>query len=298
MTNYSRLKGIACILLSALGFALMNLSIPLSGDLPTVQKMFFRNLVAIGIALFTLWESKKKTPHTKIKNVPWCILFLRSILGTLGMGLNFYTLDRLLLADASVLNKLAPFATLIFSAIFLKEKMARPHLYALALAFLGVLLISKPTGAAASLFPYLTGVVGGLCAGGAYTTVRYLNQLGVEPSLTVLFFSAFSCLACVPFMLFTYTPMPLRSLLMLLGTGLAASVGQFGVTYAYRFAPASEISIFDYSSIIFSGLLGFIFLQQVPDGGSFLGYLFIFLGAVLTFLYNRRQARRARQEEV
>ena len=101
---------------SAFSFALMMTFVHLAGDLPTFQKAFFRNAVAMLFALAVLLKdpSMFKAPKRSYK-----YLFLRSAAGTIGLVCNFYAIDRLVLADASILNKMSPFFTLIFSAIFL-----------------------------------------------------------------------------------------------------------------------------------------------------------------------------------
>ena len=75
----------------------------------------------------------------------------------------------------------------------------------------------------------------------------------------------------------------------LLGAGLAATGGQFGITAAYCYAPAKEISVYDYSQILFSALLGFLVFGQLPDGYSLLGYVIIIAVAILMFLYNTQR---------
>ena len=75
----------------------------------------------------------------------------------------------------------------------------------------------------------------------------------------------------------------------LLLAGLAASGGQFSITAAYCNAPAREISVYDYSQIIFSALLGFLLFSQMPDFLSVIGYLTICVMAVVMFLYNNRK---------
>lgn len=290
----TRTKGVLCILLSGLGFATMNLLIPLAGSLPTIQKMFFRNLVAMGVALWIVYQQHRQQPLKEIKQpklIPWKILICRVLLGTLGIFCNYYALDHLLISDASVLNKIAPFATLIFSAVFLKESLTKTHLAALGLALIGVLFVTKPSLSSPHLLAYAVGILGGIFAGGAYTCVRSLTQKGVSSPIIILAFSCFSCLVCIPWLLIHGVPMSWQSGLALLGVGLAASVGQLGITYAYQFAPASEISIFDYSAIVFTGILGMVFLNQIPDIYSVLGYVIIFSGALITFLYNRYQMR-------
>lgn len=290
-----RHKGILLILMSSLGFSVMNLFVPLAGDLPAIQKSFFRNILAALVAIIVLLIQHRKEPKKELTQpgkLPWGTLILRSTLGTIGMIANYYTLDHLLIADASVLNKISPFATLIFSAIFLGERLDRSHLYALAFAFVGVLFVVKPTLASTAIFPYLVGLVGGICAGAAYTTVRQLNLLGVDGSFTIAFFSAFSSLVSLPYILVEGEAMTGYQVFILLMASLGAVFGQYGMTFAYKYAPASEISIFDYSGIVFTGILGFLFLNQVPDWLSLVGYAFIFLGALLNFLYNRHLARK------
>ena len=104
--------------------------------------------------------------------------------------------------------------------------------------------------------------------------------------MIVLFFSAFSCLTMLPFLIFDFHPMSLYQLIMLLCAGLAASGGQFSITAAYCNAPAREISVYDYSQIIFATLLGIIFFGELTDIYSFIGYAIIILMAVAMFIYN------------
>ena len=83
--------------------------------------------------------------------------------------------------------------------------------------------------------------------------------------------------------------MTLVQLLMLLLAGTAAAGGQFAITRAYIYAPAKQISVYDYSQIVFSAILGFIIFGQIPDGFSFLGYFIIIAMAVWMFIYNKRE---------
>ena len=99
----------------------------------------------------------------------------------------------------------------------------------------------------------------------------------------------------LPFLVFDFHPMEWWQLLMLLGAGLAATGGQFSITSAYSNAPAREISVYDYSQIIFATLLGFIFLGEMPDIYSFIGYIIICSMAVLMFFYNKRRDARLSQ---
>ena len=107
--------------------------------------------------------------------------------------------------------------------------------------------------------------------------------------MIVFFFSTFSMLACVPYLIVDFHPITGQQLVFLLLTGLAAAGGQFGVTAAYTYAPASEISVYDYTQIMFSAILGLLFFGQLPDFLSFAGYCIIVIAGICMFLYNRRR---------
>ena len=280
MTN--KQKGILFILISASSFALMNLFVQLAGDINPIQKSFFRNLISFLFAASVLMKSGDFS--YKKENLKY--LILRSALGTIGILCNYYALGHLLLSDASMLNKLSPFVVLICSYIFLKEKINKVQVASIITAFIGSLFIIRPGFSLTDMLPALIGLLGAIAAGGAYTTVRYLGLRGERGPFIVFFFSAFSCIAVLPYIILNFEPMTLKQLCMLLLAGLAASGGQFGVTYAYKYAPAREISIYDYTQVIFAAILGFIVFGQLPDGLSFIGYTIICGVSVLMYIYN------------
>lgn len=279
-------KGILYIILSAFCFAVMNTMVRLSGDLPSVQKSFFRNLIAFIFALAILFKNKTGFSMQK-GSLKYFIL--RSVFGTIGILCNFYAVDHLVLSDASMLNKMSPFFALLFSWIILGERLSWKQAAIVLTAFIGSLFVIKPTFVNMDLLPALIGLCGGICAGIAYTMVRILGQRGEKGPFIVCFFSGFSCLVTLPYLLFCYAPMTWQQILILLGAGLAAAGGQFSITAAYVYAPAKEISVYDYSQIIFSAMIGYVLFHQVPDQYSILGYVIIISMAAAMFFLNRRQ---------
>ena len=191
-----RTKGILCIIASAFCFSLMNMFVRLAGDLPTPQKAFFRNAVALLFAIVILVKSGEGF-HIGKGNFKY--LFLRSFAGTVGIFGNFYAVDHLAQSDASMLNKMSPFCVIVFSYFILKEKLTHWQVLAVVTAFVGSLFVIKPTFANLELIPSLLGLMGGIGAGFAYTQVRILGLRGVKSPTIVAFFSGFSCLAALPF---------------------------------------------------------------------------------------------------
>ena len=274
----SKSKGILFIILAALSFALMNTCVRLAGDINTFEKAFFRNFVA---ALITGVIMLRQHVPTKLSRESRRLVLGRVILGTLGLVCNFYAVSRINLADANMLNKMSPFFAVVFSALLLKEKMSLRQLLIVLGAFAASLLIIKPSPANLQLFPSLVGALGGVAAGAAYTCLRGATTHGTPRTLVVFCFSAFSTLAMLPLALLNFTmPSPVQ-LLWLLLCGVFGACGQFSITAAYTFAPAREISVYDYSQIIFSALLGFFSFDQIPDALSFLGYTIIILLALI-----------------
>ncbi len=280
-------KAIECIVASALFFALMNMFVSLSGDVPTIQKTFFRNFFALIIASGAM--IKNKCPLMPPKGARLDLL-LRAAFGFAGMLGNFYALSRLTVSDASMLNKMSPFFAIIFSAILLGERADKVQWSIVVAAFLGALLVIKPSFRNAELAASCAGFLGGVCAGAAYTFVRKVTRKGVKGYYVVFFFSAFSTLAAFPFVVFGYSPMSLEQWLCLIAAGICASGGQFTITAAYSFAPAREVSIYDYSQIIFAALLGFFVMGQIPDWLSVAGYTVIIAAAFAMFRYNNRES--------
>ena len=278
-------RGIICIILSSLSFAFMNMFLKMAGDLPSIEKSFFRNLIAALLAFIMLMRSNTRF-HLQKRNL--YLFILRSLTGTLGIFCNFYAVDHLLLSDASSLNKLSPFFVIVFSYFVLKEKITLPQLSCVVAAFIGSMFIVKPSFASDSLTASVIGFLGGMFAGFAYTCVRKVGNRGEQGPMIVFFFSTFSMLACIPFMIADFQPISGTQLIFLLLTGVAAAGGQFGITAAYTYAPGREISVYDYTQIMFSAVLGFFFFGQIPDGWSFLGYIVIIAAGVTMFFYNRK----------
>nr|WP_312984461.1 DMT family transporter [Clostridioides sp.] len=278
-----RVKGIIFITASALGFALMSAFVKLAGDLPNFQKVFFRNLVSATVALYLIVKHKGSMTGKKENRK---ILIYRSIFGTLGVIFSFYAIDNLVLSDANMINKLSPFLVIILSALFLKEKINAKQITSLIVAFIGSLFIIKPTFSI-DLVPYIVAILGALFAGAAYTCLRVLRDRE-EYYTIVFFFSVFSLVTTFPAFIFVYKSMTLLQLIYLLLAGVFASLGQFGITLAYKYAPAEEISIFDYTNIIFSAILSIVLFNQFPDYLSVIGYIIVFIASFYMFLYNKK----------
>ena len=204
--SQKRKKGIVCLIISAFSFAVMSMFISLAGDMPVFQKALFRNLVALALSIVLLIRSKEKF-RIKKGSIPG--LLARAGFGTFALVCNFYAVTKINIADAMILNKLSPFFAVIASIIILKEVANVRQWLAIVIALIGSLFVVKPeflfanqgTYDSSHLFPALVGIAGGITAGIAYTFLRKLSLRGERGIVIVAFFSAFSCLSVIPFII-------------------------------------------------------------------------------------------------
>ncbi len=138
----SRRKGILFILMAAFFFSMMSIFVRLSGDVPTMQKAFFRNIVAAVVAVVILLRSEERVSLHRQDVFP---LLMRCVFGTAGILANFWAVDHLGIADANMLNKLSPFFAILMSIFILGEKPNRIEWLSVLFAFIGAAFVAKPS---------------------------------------------------------------------------------------------------------------------------------------------------------
>ncbi|MFD3158449.1 DMT family transporter [Haloimpatiens sp. FM7330] len=271
------------MILSAFSFALMSLFVKIAGDIPMFERIFYTNVISL-IGTFFIIRKKKKRLFGMKENQKY--LFFRCLFGYLALVTNFYAINNLYLADSAMLNKLSPFFVSIFAYIFLKEKMTKLQNSLLIVVFIGAIFIIKPEFGFGML-PALSGVVSALFSGAAYTLLRFLGDK--EDYSTILFyFSVISIIGSFPIMIMNYHKLTYGQIVLVIAMGLFWLGGQVFMTLAYKYAPAGEISIYNYSNIIFSAILGYFMWKEVPDLLSFIGGFLIILCGVINFIHSRK----------
>jgi len=277
-------KGILYISLSAFFFSLMAVAVKATPNIPVVEKIFFRNMIGLVPILINAYQSKTSLKPNNTK-----LILLRSTFGLLGIFAYYTALSLLSLSDAVIMNKLSPFFVLVFSAIFLKEKIKNKQVYALILAVIGALFVIKPSFDL-TVIPALIGLSSAILAGAAYTTVRKLSESD-QPIVIVFYFSLITTLVTIPVMIITkdfIIPTSTEVLLLIL-IGLAAVTAQIFMTSAYRYAPAGELAIYTYSNIVFSIIFSIIIWSDFPDIYSLIGALLIVSGGYINYKVKKKK---------
>ena len=270
--------------------------------IPAIQKALFRNLVAAALAWVAFRRGSrggKGAPRAACALPPGlrvrADLALRAVFGTCGIFANFYALSHIPVGDAMALNKTAPFFTLLLSWALMGERMTLKQALCVAGAFAGALLVVRPGRMDALSLPAAIGLASGLCAGAAYAFLHRLGRAGADGAFIILFFSVCSCAACIPFIACDWHPMNGMQTAVLMAAGASAAAGQFGITWAYRFAEPRQIAVYDYTGIVFAAALGFIAFGQTPDPTGASGLLIIIGMGVA--LHLRRKTAPGRSEK-
>lgn len=290
MNNHK--KAVGYILLSALAFSFMQVFVKLSGpDIPLFEKIFMRNLLIFFGMLFIIKKRGKKIEVPKKSRLP---LLLRCMAGYMGVSCYFYATQRMLLGDANAIHQSSPIFVVLFSALIMKEELTKDKLLAVILGFVGVLFIVKPSFNS-SAFPAFVGLCGSLGSALAYVFINSLRG-DVEGEVIILAFAGFSSLVSLPFLIGDFVMPQGWTLVFLLGIGLFGGLGQYFVTSGYSLARAGEISVYGYTGIIFSGIIGILLFNERPDILSFLGMGIIILSGYLLFKVNLNKKARVLEE--
>lgn len=278
------LKGLLYMLGSTLSFALMSAAVKAIPEVPLGEKVFTRNLISL---LFAFLVIKKTKASLFGKRENQLFLLSRSLFGLCGVCCIFYAITHLSLADSAIFMRLSPIYVTIFAWLFLKDKIAKWQYLSLFFGFAGSLCIIKPE-LSLDIVPTLFGMAAPICAGAAYTLVSFLRDKE-EPATIVFYFSCISVIFMIPLLFITPHIPSQRELIFLLLTGATAAIGQIFLTHAYRLQKASEVSIYFYTGIVFSAVLGYLFWDEIPDTATSIGALSIFVSGLLTYTHREKK---------
>jgi drug/metabolite transporter (DMT)-like permease len=276
-------EGVILMLLSAFLFSAMQIAIKESSlSVPLMEQVFFRNIVSLFIS-FVIITKQKGGYFGAWKHQP--LLFMRSSFGFAGLIAMFYASANANQGDVTTLMKLSPFLIALWAAIFLKEPIKKPVVIALLLAFAGAVFVANPAWTS-NLLPLFMALACALFSSVSYTLLAYFKNK-VDGMTIIFHFSAFCVLATIPFIYDKFViPDPVTFFQLVL-IGVLGGFGQITLTYSYRMAPAAEISIYNYSGIVFSILLGYVFLGEVLSWNSYVGIALVLAGSFVVYRFQR-----------
>jgi len=213
---------------------------------------------------------------------------VRSLSASGAQLLFFRSLAGLPLLDASLLSNSSPLFIPLIVFVWLRKPVRRAVAAGLVIGLVGIVLVIHPNPTTfedpASLVALGSGL---LSAIGLVTTNRLADS---EPPYRILFYNfGISTLALLPYAALTWRPLPLEQFGLLLLIGVFFAGTQYCIIMAYRYANASELSPFNYSVVIFSGLLGWLFFGNTPGIGAVVGTVLIIAGGIASIEFGHRE---------
>lgn len=273
------------MVMAALSFAFMQVVVKLSAlRVGTMQQVFCRNLISMFIAALIIKRRGCSFHIVKEARAP---LMWRSACGFIGVVMLFYATRNAKQADVSLMSHTSAVWVALFARLILKEKIPKVQIPIIVLCLMGTFIVvqaSFESNYKYMILALLTAVASGV----AYTMIAYCRNK-VDPYMIIFHFSAFSTLAAGILMIPSFVMPTLKELGMLALIGIFGAGGQIGVTFAYQKASASEVSIYDYSGIIHSALLGYLILGEELTMSTVMGMVFIIGGALWSYIWNRRE---------
>lgn len=292
--------GIALKLCAVMLFIVMSSLIKAASEhVPTGEAVFFRSLLAIPVIL--LWLMLRRELSTGLRARAPVEHFWRGLIGTGGMGLSFAGLGLLPLPEVTALGYAAPLLTVVFAAMFLNEKVGLFRIGTVALGLAGVTIIlaprltalSGPTVQTSQAVGAMLVLTGAICAALAQIYIR--KMVATEKTSAIVFYfsvtSTALSLLTIPFGWFipeaAWVVPAGRELAFLVLAGLFGGLGQIFLTSAYRFADASVVAPFDYASMIFALIIGYVFFDEVPTQPMLTGAGLVILAGIIIILRER-----------
>ncbi|MGP1411862.1 MAG: DMT family transporter [Peptoanaerobacter stomatis] len=268
-------KAIFFIILSSFWFSVMQVCVKFSGkNIPLMEQIFFRNLITFFITFFVIFK-KKESFFGKRENRKY--LFLRAFFGYTGVCCFFYATNHMTLSDASILQKSSPIYITIFSAILARKALDRNKTLCVIIAFIGAMFVVRPQFDSQT-FPALIAMLSAILTAISHMALSYANKFE-KPYTIVFFFSLFSTVCSFPFVVMNFVMPNIYEILLLIGIGVFAGLGQTCLTMGYRYSPASKVSIYTYTSVIFAAILSIIFFNQNIGLYSFIGIVLVFISS-------------------
>jgi drug/metabolite transporter (DMT)-like permease len=297
------LHAIALKVLSALLFAVMSALVRFLGEnYPVGQIVFFRSAFAIlPVALIYAWRHELAAAVRTTRPLGHAG---RGLISIGGMFCNFSALARLPIVDATAISFVSPLITVALSAIFLKEYVRIFRWSAVIIGFIGILVMLAPNfdpglhaAAAGTTLGFVFAIGGAFCNSGSVIQTRRLTETETTSSI-VFYFSLICALAGLATWPFGWLSPTWPELMALLTVGLCGGLAHILLTESYRLAPASLVAPFDYTSMIWAFLLGYVFFDELPTVYVFIGAAII-AAAGLLVIWRERQLglQRARGAE-
>ena len=273
---------------AALFFSLMSLLVKAAGQtIPSMELVLARGVVSLVLSYWLVLRAGV-SPWGNRKG----LLTLRGILGFCALSAFYFSLTRLPIAEATVLQYLSPLFTVFLAALFIGERLTRAVLLPTMICLIGVILVARPAfifgGMAGELDPVAVAVAlfGAIMAAAAYVTVRQASRTE-HPLVIVFYFPLISTPAAIPFVISDFVWPHGWEWMLLLGVGVTTQIAQVYLTRGLALEPAGRAMTISYVQILFAAAWGALFFAEIPGLLSLAGSALVIGGTLYIALRGR-----------
>ena len=272
---------------SAFFFCLMTIFVKIaSEEFETIQIFFMRGIITL---LITYYILKRKKIYVWGKNQK--ILIARGVVGSFALLFVYESLNRLTLAQATVIQYLYPIFIAILASFLLKETLNKNIILSAILGLVGVFWILN--------FPFMNSeivfdigsigiaVTGSILTALAYVLVRLASTYNESPYVIMFYFPLFTVIMAVPFIYQSWSKPTLYYWMVLVIIGVCTQLGQWFLTFGYKLLPASKVAPISYAQVPFAVISGFLFFEEGIYLNFIVGSIIIFIGIYI--LINKKQ---------
>ncbi|QDC07912.1 DMT family transporter [Oceanicola sp. D3] len=259
------LVGISLTLSAIFMFTIMGALVKAADGIPVGQTVFFRAGCALPVIVLWLWIRGDMPSGLKVKSVRSHAI--RAIAGSAAMGLGFLGLRYLPLPEVTALRFVTPILIVIFAALLLKERVRLLRISAVAVGLVGVLIIMWPrltlSGGEREFIGTVMVLSSAILASLAQIFVKAMASKESTAAIVFYFSGTATLLSLLTIPWGWVWPSP-QEWLLLVGAGLIGGAGQILVTSSYRFADASLLAPYTYSSMIWALVIGYFVFNELP----------------------------------
>lgn len=279
--SVNSIKGVGLSLAGYFLIALMSVCVKMLTHLPITTLVFMQFFIGFLLTLPKIFLYGKSS----IKTSQPALMIIRALTGMLSLAAMFFAIRHIPLVDAVLLQNTVPlFVPLILLA--LRKKMKQAIWLGLVVGFIGVIFIIKPNAAIANPAA-LIGLSAGLLSAISVVTISTLKRTESANTIT-FYFLLIGSLITTPFMFWNWVPIHWHDLGFLIGLGVFLYFGQLLITQSFLYGDAHILAPLSYTTVIFTGLLGWVIWHHVPDSLSLLGILLVCLGGALVITLGQR----------
>lgn len=274
-------KGISLSLIGYLSISMMGICAKFLPNLPISTLIFAQFSIGFLLTLPKVIQHGKNS----LKTTRPGLMIIRGFSGMLSLAAMYFAIRYIPLVDAVLLQNTIPLFVPIILLVALRKKISPAIWIGLAIGFVGVVLIIKPNAAIISPAA-LIGLSAGLSSAISVVSTSILKRTESANTIT-FYFLLIGSIVTAPFMIWHWTPIQAHDIMFLIGLGVFLFIGQLLVTQAFLHGHAHVLAPLSYATVIFTGLLGWLIWNHVPDWLSITGIVLVCLGGIFIILVER-----------